>query len=334
MGGADRAELETAHGDALHNNDEARVALASVTEAAKVGKHLPPGLHIFTGQTGGGKSALVMNLAHAAIAAHHPVLYVSLELDARELAARLVGVVGGVPWAALALGRPLTTEHRRARDRTLHQLKATATAFYTAIPDGPLELHRLREEVLALWREHELRAPLVCFDYLQLASLRTGEGYQAPLRERIGTVTQELRSLSREDRAAGWPGCPVVVLSSTARASTAGEGKVPGLDGKHPDALRKADLETLKALPKEAGEIEALAVTAWVMALGEKAQGGTRNLTLRLAKNRLGPPGAWVPFRFTGLTGQLAEDAGRYAAPDDPEEKASGKAPKAPKAYD
>jgi hypothetical protein len=134
----------------------------------------------------------------------------------------------------------------------------------------------------------------------------------------------ELRQLSRESPALeGWHGCPVVVLSLTARSNVKGENAVPGMDGKAPDALRKADLETLKALPKEAGEVEATAVTAWVMALGEKdiGYGGERALTLRLVKNRIGRAGQWIPFDFYGATGKLEEAPKRYFAPLDPPKK-------------
>jgi hypothetical protein len=89
------------------------------------------------------------------------------------------------------------------------------------------------------------------------------------------------------------------------------------LSGENPDAIRFTNLETLKALPKEAGEIEATAVTAWVLALGEPQGDGTRPLALRLAKNRMGMPGGWVPFAFNGATGALVEAPTRYIKPMD-----------------
>jgi hypothetical protein len=151
----------------------------------------------------------------------------------------------------------------------------------------------------------------------------------------VAQVTLELRALSRHiDGEPAWQGCPVVVLSTTARGNVKGENAAPGMNGMAPDDIRKADLETLKALPKEAGEVEATAVTAWVVALGEDDTGGTRPLALRLVKSRLGAPGQWIPFSFHGATGRLEEAPGRYvpakrediAAAKKAEEKAAKKA--------
>jgi replicative DNA helicase len=279
-----------------------------------------------TGQTGGGKSALVVNLAHSAITAGHPVLYISLELDAPEIAARLVALEscgrsggGGLSWGRLALRRGLSPQDRETRGQAIASLRDRAALFVAIVPEGGLIKGDVQREALELWREHG-KTPLVIFDYLQAAAVKDAERY-LQLREHIAAVTMELRQLSRESpKLEGWHGCPVVVLSLTARSNVRGESAVRGMDGKAPDALRKEDLETLKALPKEAGEVEATAVTAWVMALGEKDAGnaGARPLTLRLVKNRLGRAGQWVPFNFYGITGKLEEATERYSEPLEP----------------
>lgn len=293
-----------------------------LTEQIRDGAYLPPGLHVVTGQTGGGKSAFVVNLANAAADAEHPVLYVSLELDGIELAARLVGVDAELPWWRLALRRRTTSADRAVREAAVAAIRERAERIQVLAPEGAVSLARVRAEALDLWRRHR-RTPLVVFDYLQAAAIAGGDGRRLPLREVVGAVTMELRRLSRalpEERlddtpeAPSWPGCPVVVLSITARANVRGESGVQGLDGRNPDDLRKAELETLKSLPKEAGEIEATAVTAWVMALGEQGAHGVRPLTMRLAKNRMGPVGQWVPFAFDAATGRLTEDLDRYAS--------------------
>lgn len=323
LGGASRADLEDAHAPraALGADTRGNEAEEQLRHRAADGTHLPPGLHIVTGQTGGGKSALAMNLAHAAITAGHPVLYVSLELDGGELAARLVSLETGLPWSLLALHRALRPDDRERRARGIAALSERAARFHVLAPVQPLPHERIRHAAVTLWREHGEKTPLVIFDYLQAAAMLDAGARYLPLREHIGAVTMELRALSRADMADGWRGCPVVVLSTTARMNVKGEGAAAGMDGKAPDKLRFADLETLKALPKEAGEVEATAVTAWVVALGEKAEQSRRRLTLRLAKNRLGPPGQWIPFTFDGATGRLTEEPTRYATTPAEEEQ-------------
>lgn len=316
LGGASRADLENAHGPHAHGIKEweRKNADANVQKAAEEGTHLPPGLHIITGQTGGGKSALVVNLAQAAAEAGHPVLYVSLELDGEEIAARLLGLASGVPWYRLAQRKALLPHDWTKRQEGEQYLNDAGISDRVAVlvPDG-FDAATVHAEALGLWKAHG-KVPLVVFDYLQMATVRTADSYRAPLREAVAEVVKALRALSRHlDAEPDWPGCPVVVLSTTARANVKGDGKVDGLGGEEPDRVRFADLETLKALPKEAGEVEATAVTAWVLALGDKdATDGTRHLTLRLVKNRLGMPGQWIPFTFRGATGQLEEAPSRY----------------------
>jgi hypothetical protein len=314
LGGITRMQLEEAH--TQPGNLDRR---ETFTACQRRGAYLPPGLHTITGQTGGGKTALVMNLAHTALAGGHPVVYVSLELDAAELSARLVALEGNIPWAPLALRRELTPEMAAKRDAAIASLAPADRQFVALVPDGENATKvaaDIRAAVLRLWHETgRQRSPLVVFDYLQAASILTlGQTREASLREHIAAVAMVLRRLSREglEDYPDWPGCPVVALSITARSNVAGLERVAGFTN-NPDEIRYADLETLKAMPKEAGEVEGTAVTAWVMALGEiTTETGLRPLTFRLAKNRMGPPGQWVPFTFHARTGRLEEEPGRY----------------------
>lgn len=345
IGGVMPRDLYAFHDEQDPNGRGDRVPLGlRVKEAQREGSHLPAGLHVFTGQTGGGKTAVAVNLLDAAARAGHPVLYVSLELDESEVAARLVGLRAGLKWSDLARRRPLTFPGARdKRDATIADLAADASRIHVLAPALSIPANRVAADALDLWREFG-KVPLVVFDYLQLAQMRVENADRVALREHLGAVTLELRALSRHiPEEPTWPGCPVVVLSSTARVNVKrgsnGEGAVQGMDGRNPDMLRQADLETLKALPKEAGEIEATAVTAWVIALGETPRtengkpSGPRPMTLRLAKNRYGIPGQWVPFDFDGITQRLTEAPSRYAIArrEDEEAKAEREAERARK---
>jgi hypothetical protein len=332
MGGASQRELGEYFAPLSGNRPP--WAETAVTAALAEGR-LSAGLHIVVGHTGGGKTALALNLAGAAVEAEHPVIYVSLELDEAEIAARAVAIEAGVPWVALNLGRPLHDDQRLSVHHAKTKLAPRLARFYTWAPDPqPGEarptVRGLRDMVYAVWQRHRHRTPLVVFDYLQFPGI-FGESAEAekflPIRERIGAIVMQLRHLSKRHPVPGtdreWPGCPVLVLSTTARSNTKADGGVQGMDGTDPDDLRFAPLEALKALPKEAGEVEATAVTMWALAqesynAEERTEGGThertRRLTLRLAKNRRGTPGQWLPLRFDGATGRFTDDPTRYSA--------------------
>jgi hypothetical protein len=321
-GGASRDDIETKHVQGL-------VAHAGYNRALRSGR-LSAGLHVVTGHTGGGKTAFACNLSLAAVKAGHPVVYVSRELDPIELAARLVALEAGISWADLSLQRTLTEDERLKRDNAIAGLTHFLGHLYVWAPDpGPNEaaptVSELRAIVEAAARKHNC-TPLVVFDYLQAPGIYgrdEADERRLMLRERIAQITMQLRHLSKRHKLSdgtAWTGCPVLVLSTTARSNVKGEGSAQGMTGEDPDLLRNDGLEVLKALPKEAGEIEATAVTSWALAI-ESSSSSSRKLTLRLAKNRRGPVGQWIPFRFNGITGQIGDEPARYAA------AASAKAP-------
>lgn len=330
FGGASADDLKTLYSGDPCDDDTAEKCVGRVRAAQKRAR-LSAGLHVFTGHTGGGKTAVAINLARAAAKARHPVVYVALELDPEELAARLVALEAaeadpngvGPSWADLTFQLPLSDAERRARDRALDTLKDRLGHVYVWAPD-PTEatfaptVANLRRMVYAVRQRHGA-TPLVVFDYLQapgFAARNVEDERFRPLRERIAVIVMELRHLSKRHTLSDgttWDGCPVVVLSTTARSNVTGQDAPAGMRGDDPDLIRGALLEQLKALPKEAGEIEATAVTSWAITTAEKGPGGVRAMTFRLAKNRKGPVGQWVPVRFWGATGRVSDDESRYS---------------------
>ncbi len=325
-GGASRWALEGAYdGKETRPRDvEESIGASGLVDRAAEGGRLSRGLHVVAGHTGGGKTALACNLARVAAKAGHPVVYLSLELDRAELAARVIGLEGPVSWAKIANRRRLTTEERDRKLAAIERLEDAVGRLYVWAPDpGPGEqeptVEALRAFVLDAWERHGGRTPLVVMDYLQAPGMygrNPEEERWRPLRERIGAITMQLRHLSKASRSLPpeWVGGPVLVLSTTARSNTKGLGAIEGMDGDNPDRIRRASIEDLKALPKEAGEIEATAVTSWALAVSRDAYAGERRLTLRLAKARQLPDGQWIPMRFSGSTGEMEDDTDRYVA--------------------
>lgn len=326
MGRATRKQLEAA---AEQGQDGP--AARAVEAAARRGR-LSAGIHVNVGITGGGKTAFAANLTRAAIEEGHPVVYVSLELDPDEVAARLVALdaaehngSGELSWADLTERRPLTPNVRAERDRAIRRLRERLSAVHVWAPDAAVDPHpptvaQLRRMVYEAAARYG-KAPLVVFDYLQAPGfygVSAAEERRLPIRERIGAIIIQLRHLSKRHQLKDgtlWPGCPVLILSTTARGNVGGERAAKGMTGEDPDEIRFESLEVLKALPKEAGEIEATAVTAWAMALAETPdEDGARSMTLRLAKFRKGPVGQWIPLRLYGATGRIMEEPGRFVS--------------------
>jgi hypothetical protein len=319
-------------GRALRGEPQSKMGEETVNDSAGT---LPPGLHVVAGHTGGGKTAFAIGLARAALKAGHPVVYLSLELSRREIVARLVALEAHelhpgkdrkapIPWSVLAHGGARTPEQDRKVGEAIQAVRGYSSGLRVWAPDGlPADCDQLREIVRACDV-----TPLVVIDYLQAPGLQAGGGrdLNKPLRERLGAVIMALRHVSKAN-GDSWPGCPVLVLSTTARSNVKGAEGTPGMSGGDPDELRRADLEALKALPKEAGEIEATAVTSWAWAYAspeddpERPRGGAARVTLRLAKSRGGLAGQWVPLTFYGPSGRLVDARGRYDAAEEADQK-------------
>jgi replicative DNA helicase len=314
--------------------------IAAVSGSAK----LSAGLHVVAGQTGSGKSQFAVALARGAALAGHPVVYLSLELSRAEVAARLVSLetsyltdetgdgakrLPAVWWSTLARGAKIGPNLEEAVQNAVSRLQDPLERFYIWAPDptAPATVTALGELVRDVAREHPGKAPLVVVDYLQAPGFQldqTPAAARLPIRERIGAISMGLRHISKETDD-GWPGCPVLVLSTTGRGNVAGRDAVKGLDGGDPDLIRTASVEQLKAMPKEAGEIEAASVSVWILAsrppnaretdAGEndpQGRGAETDMAIRLAKARLAPAGPWVPLRMRGATGRITEDLDRY----------------------
>jgi hypothetical protein len=297
------------------------------------------GIHVFAGQTGCGKTQLATGFTRAALMEGHPVVYLSLELSQYEVLSRLVALetayaaeengTKAVGWPLLAQRAPLSPAQREAVQNARTALQESLSRLYVWSPDPkpgdtPPSVDALRGLVLEAWKT-DGKIPLVVVDHLQAPGLAldaTRESARLPLRERVAGIIMALRHVSKEGED-GWPGCPVVVLSLVARHITAGKGHVPGFDGGNPDLMRRATLETLKAIPKEAGEIEATAVTLWAMASAQPKEGDQKSrMTLRLAKSRMSRSGKWIPLEMDGFTGRLRDDERRYDIAQQEDKKA------------
>ena len=213
-----------------------------------VGPLSPDRVAVLVGPTGRGKTAFAVQVAEAAAAAGHPVVYLSVELGAEELAARLIALRarGAVPWRAVLRGQVPRPELEQAGT----DLVARCPNLYLcAPPPGQRTAARLARLARAVAARHDGRPPLVVVDYLQRM-----KGDESDRRWEVSALSGELRALSRP--CDDFPGAGVLALSSTARTNYSG-GKKSSLRGFWP-LWRAAseDPDSLVGLGKETGEIE------------------------------------------------------------------------------
>ena len=137
-----------------------------------------------------GKTALAMNIAeHVAIANHQPVLFVSLEMAAMELADRLLCSVAGVNGHRVRNGTVSKEDRRRLVEKANEISKAPLH-----IDDTPgLTL----TEIAAVARRMKRRDGLamIVIDYLQLIE---PDNPRDPRQEQVARIARRLKLMSRE----------------------------------------------------------------------------------------------------------------------------------------
>ena len=218
-----------------------------------------PGMYVLVGGTGAGKTQWAVQVAVEAALTGARVLYLALELSRQDLAARVLGALGGVSWSGILRGRLDDSAAQRVSD-AVRRAKTLPLHTECGVPFG------YGADTLAA-RAWSLRPSLVVLDYLQLCSGRSSED----ARTTVGRVSYVARTIARDLGAA------VLVLSSTARTNYADLVNDPAKDP-----------SDLVGLGKESGEIEYAADGVLVLARHAE-QAKTRVLVV--AKNRHGPLG-------------------------------------------
>lgn len=228
-----------------------------------VGLHRDGGLHVIGARPAVGKTLYGLYLASCAANNGRHVLYVSMEMPARELLPRLLSQATGVELR-------YTTREARADQDTANLLNRAA-AQIAALPIHISDKAGMSvEQVAALARtlHHKRQLGAVIIDHMQLLAPSRGVPGQS-LREMVTYQSRALKELALELDV------PVFALSQLSRASEVRDDMAPKL----------ADL-------RESGSIEQDADTVTLLSL--PVRGGAPDkarLTVDVAKNRHGATG-------------------------------------------
>jgi KaiC/GvpD/RAD55 family RecA-like ATPase len=233
------------------------------------------------GPPGGGKTAWVVDLA-VRMQAAIPVLYVSLELEADELEARIAAPLLGVSWSEIVLGR---VDRARVRD-VLAGLRIRVISCEEIPRDGTL-IGAIHYAAHVMTAEFGV-APLLIVDYLQELARGTDE---KSLRAKIGDIATGLRALSQN------LDCPLLAVSSISRAFYSADRR---------EKMREAkDASVYLAAAKESGDVDFAAAVVLFLDVDDEIDGqGFRLAQIAVAKARLGRAGGFAGARFHGATGK------------------------------
>lgn len=241
------------------------------------GGFIQSGYITLAARPGVGKTTVAVNLAENVAAQGKGVLYISLEMDERQIMARRVGAAAGVSYSSIYGGKLTDRDWTRYNDamQTLYN-----RPFY--IHDKPCTVEDIEREIRCIDN-----LSLVVIDHIGLLKCATGRSrYEA-----VTEISHRLKQIALST------GIPILALCQLNRASEAKESKLPSL----------AELRDSGAIEEDSDAVMLLSRPAMFADEENKPKPWeAQTLAVLVEKNRHGMTGT-VKFDFIGMTAKIRE---------------------------
>lgn len=205
-----------------------------------------------------GKSAMLSAIALNALRQGRRVLYVSLEMQPREIVSRMISTLAHVSASKMEAHNLDDAEMLRVTDAY-----GEINGDHLFISTTAVTPAQVRKAALKIKAGGGL--DIVCVDYLQLMHAEVGKNKGRT--EEVGEISRSLKLLAME------LGCPVVAAAQVNRASTQGEDRAPRLSELRESGSIEQDADVVIFLHRP---------------LGGYLPGGACKMQLIIAKNRQG----------------------------------------------
>ncbi len=209
------------------------------------------GMYVIAARPGDGKSIMAVQIA-LALAKQRPVLFVSLEMNREEIAARAISSMGKIFIASLNRHQLTDTEWKAF---AAHRAALEALPLVIVDSSKVETIPQLKAEARAVRRKYK-QNPVVIVDYLQLLNTH----------ERVENRQQAVAGFSRSLKlsAQQWK-VPVIALSQLNRGSTQRKGKAaePQLSDLRESGAIEQDADVVmllhrKPVPSAADELKVI----------------------------------------------------------------------------
>lgn len=251
----------------------------------------PKELTVVGAATGGGKSLLGMNLAaHIALRRGLPVLVASMEMNRKELIARLTAAEAGVRLDHL-IRRKLTDEDWSRIAKVSGRMQ---NARNFILDDSPaLTVPKIRARVR--WMVSQGTPPaMVVVDYMQLITPEGSKGGDASRAQEVAKISRGLKLIADEFTV------PVIALAQFNRGSV---GRRPLVTDFKDSSQIEQDASVILLLHRELAED------------GSDTGPTAGTVDLIIGKNRNGKQGVEITLNFQGEFGRLRSRAPRTWSP-------------------
>ncbi|MFN9444898.1 MAG: replicative DNA helicase [Pirellulaceae bacterium] len=189
-----------------------------------------------------GKTALAMNIAeHATLKGKAPVLFVSLEMSAIELADRLLCSVARVNGSRLRNGT-ISSEDRQRLVGSAMQI-SQAPLFVDDSPSRSVsEIAAVARRIDQQVKQKQGHLGLIVIDYLQLIE---PENQRDPRQEQVAKIARRLKILARQQQV------PVLCLAQLNRQAEEGKDHTPRLSHLRESGAIEQDADVVMFVHRE-----------------------------------------------------------------------------------
>lgn len=250
-----------------------------------------------------GKSSVLLKIARQAAQQGKQVLFVSLEMSAQQIGARILSANSGLNGGRLISGQALSDADCDVLARGVELSGLDGTANLSLLVQPGLTIEELRQEILG--RDD---VDMLVLDYIQL--MRTKQRTNSDF-ERLGVVSRGLKQIALE------ADLPVLTAAQVRRQGNGGTLRAPGMDELRGSGDLEQDADNVALIHRvesaDDSVLQGKGYTARHSGLFEGMQMcGKQLLTIEVAKQRQGCTGrAWVIFdpgrmRFTDPGGANA----------------------------
>lgn len=192
-------------------------------------------LIILAGRPSMGKTSLALNIAeYVTIYEQMPVAVFSMEMDAEQLAVRIVGSVGRINQASLRTGRLADDDWSRLAD-TAECVKDVKLHISVS---SDLTVSELRANARRLARMNGGKLGLIVVDCLQLMTSSTGS-HEENRSTALGEISRGLKMLAKELQ------CPIIALSQLNRGVERRTDKRPMLSDLRESGALEQDADVI-----------------------------------------------------------------------------------------
>ena len=238
-------------------------------------------VYIIGARPGMGKTTLAINIAENIVNAGRPVLMVSMEMTAQQIAAKRISVETGISYTSLIAGNIKGGEEAQMQD-WLVESKSKPFFLTTRSDLTVAEIGRRARQVPGL--------ACLIIDYIGLVPVPQSS-QQKPRYEQMTEISAGIKALAKSLNI------PILALCQLNRENTSRQDKRPTM----------ADLRDSGAIEQDAGAIILLHRPEYYQQ-NEKESHGIEEIELNVAKNRHAEPGV-VRFYWNGTVGRISQIA-------------------------